>query len=127
MEYNICKEIAMNVLSVTNIKAPAGVNGKEAWECCVKYGGVAAASRRMINPITGKCFTPSGISRPAYRYALSHLEEIRPQWEQIAFSEGVVPTEETWKAWLLQKARVAFYYKVAEYEKFVKDNELQGS
>ena len=115
----------MSVYSVNSVRKPAGIDGKEAWENCVKYGGVNEAARHMINPTTGKAYTPSGISRPAYRYALLRLEEIRPQWEQIAYAEGIPPTEETWKKWLLQKAKVAYYYKVPTYEKFVEDNELK--
>ena len=115
----------MSVYSVNSVRKPAGIDGKEAWENCVKYGGVNEAARHMINPTTGKAYTPSGISRPAYRYALLHLEEIYPQWEQIAYAEGIPPTEETWKKWLLQKAKVAYYYKVSTYEKFVEDNELK--
>ena len=79
----------MSVYSVNSVRKPAGIDGKEAWENCVKYGGVNEAARHMINPITGKAYTPSGISRPAYRYALLRLEEIRPQWEQIAYAEGI--------------------------------------
>ena len=106
------------------ITKQSSLDGKTAWDACVKYGSIYQAAKHLINQNTERPYTKSGISRVAYGYALSHLAEVRPQWEQIARSEGIVPTEEAWKDWLRQKAHVVFYYRVREYEKFMRENGL---
>ena len=100
------------------------LDGKTAWDACVQYGSIHHASRHLINETTGLPYTKSGVSRVAYEYALGHLAETRPQWEQIMRNEGQIPTEEAWKDWLRQKAHIVFYYRVARYKKFMADNNL---
>lgn len=114
----------MSIISPPIARTNRPLDGKMAWEACIKYGGIYGAAKRIINTDTGRPYTRSGLSRAAYRYALDHLEEIRPQWEQIARDEGIVPTEEAWKDWLRQKAHITFYYQVSKYRKFIEANGL---
>ena len=112
----------MSVLSMIGLSDPE--KGKIAWDACIRYGGIRKAARNFINPKTNREYNPSGFARMAYQYALTHLAEIRPQWEAVAREEGVVPTDEVWREWLRQKAHVAFYYTPGRYERFIKEQGL---
>lgn len=100
------------------------LDGKKAWDACIQYGSIRKACRTFINPRTDREYNPTGFSRIAYQYALTHLVEIRPQWEAVARQDGIVPTEEEWRKWMKQKAHVAFYYTPGRYERFIKEQEL---
>lgn len=100
------------------------LDGKVAWDACVQYGSIHKAARSFTNPRTDRTYNPTGFSRIAYQYALTHLDEIRPQWESVAREDGIVPNEEAWRAWLVQKAHVAFYYTPGRYERFIKEQGL---
>ncbi len=101
------------------------LDGKEAWDAILQYGSLGKAIRMFkVNPHTQRRYSKMGISRAAYKWALEHLPEVKPQWTRLMIEAGLHPTEDAWKEWLRDKARVAYYYKVEIYEQFVADNGL---
>jgi hypothetical protein len=100
------------------------LDGKTAWDACVRFGSIRKAAGSATNPRTDRTYNPTGFSRIAYQYALTHLDEIRPQWEAVAREDGIVPNEEAWREWMFQKAHVAFYYTPGRYERFIKEQGL---
>jgi len=101
------------------------LDGKEAWDACVKYGSFALAARHLINPATDRPYTPRTVELRAYKYAMYNQDKIRADWESEARRAGVVPDETAWKKRLASMAHVVYYYSPRKYDKFIADNGLQ--
>lgn len=96
------------------------LDGKMAWDAIIKYGGIGKAKLHLpINTQTDRHYSNMRVCRAAYEWALENPNLAKPDWEFEARRVGVIPSAEEWKAFLQQKAHVAYYYDVVRFEKYM--------
>ena len=83
-------------------------------------------SQGKLNPDTGRPFTPSGIQKAAFRWALDNIEEARRDVEYKLNTDGRTLSERAWKEFLYDMTKLACQTEPRKFERYVAKLGLQG-
>ncbi len=113
---------------------PAGLKNKQfldpkqCWkDWNIHEGSLGAVQKKLVregnlNPKTDQPPTISGIEKAAFAWALENQEEARKDLEFAWSREGHVLTEEDWREFLRNAARLVFYQRPNRLQNFMSEN-----
>lgn len=105
-------------------RTASALDPKVAWDAYIKYGSFAKARLHLINPATDRPYSSRTVEVGAYKYALAHLDEVKPIWEAEAIRVGVNPTEDAWRERIARMAHCIWYYCPKKYFHFLEANNM---
>lgn len=102
---------------------------KRCWKEWIRLGSLNKVrnlleKEGLRNPRTLRVPTISAIEKAAFRWALENLEEAKSDTTYAWKTEGIMMTEEMWKEFLADKARLAYFVQPRRKKNFLEENQL---
>lgn len=102
---------------------------KRCWKEWIRLGSLNKVrnlfqDEGLRNPRTLRVPTISAIEKAAFRWALENLEEAKTDTTYAWQTEGIMMTEEMWREFLVDKARLAYFVQPRKTQRFLEENQL---
>lgn len=108
------------------------LNGEQCWKKWTRLGGSLKTVREELikegveNPKTGAPPTITGIEKAAFLWAISNPAEARRDLERAWLDHGEILTDERWKVFISDAAKLILAQSPERLEQFLADNNLQA-
>lgn len=111
------------------MSAIAILDPKRCWKEWIRLGSLNKVrnllnDEGLRNPKTMRVPTISAIEKAAFRWALENLEEAKEDTTYAWQTEGIMMTEEMWKEFLADKARLAYFVQPRRVQSFLEEHNL---
>lgn len=113
--------VGMSIISI--------LDPKRCWKEWIRLGSLNKV-RGMLedeglrNPRTMRVPTISAIEKAAFRWALENLAEAKEDTTYAWQTEGIMMTEEMWREFLVDKARLAYFVQPKKIQSFLEEHQL---
>lgn len=102
---------------------------KRCWKEWIRLGSLNKVrnllnDEGLRNPKTLRVPTISAIEKAAFRWALENLEEAKRDTTYAWQTEGIMMTEEMWREFLANKARLAYFVQPRRVQSFLEEHNL---